>query len=78
MRIGDVDVHAIDAGYECRQRQNDGNGRKPFHYIVQVVADDAGKGIEGTAKDVGVHIGHFESLAGIDDRIVKKLAFFFI
>lgn len=74
--VGYVNVHAVDAGDERGQHEHDGNGGEALHYIVEVVANDAGECIHGAAEYVCVYVCHFERLAGIYYNVVEELSFF--
>src|SRR5690606_8922643 len=70
--VGDVHVHAVNAGYQYGKGEHNGNGGKALHHQVEVIGNDAGKGIHGAAEDVGVHVGHFQGLGGVYDQVVQE------
>lgn len=78
MLIGNIYVHAVDAGYQHRESQYDGDGRESFHHYVEVIGNDTGESIHGTAEDVGICVCHFQCLGSVYDQVVEEFLFIFV
>src|SRR5574340_1528454 len=71
-------VHAIESCHDGRQVQDDGEGCQCFHYTVQVIGNDRGKGIHHRRQDFGINVGHLDSLLVLRQDVLEQLLIFLV
>ena len=75
----DVDVHAVEAGDEGWNHEDEGDACEALHDGVDVVGDDGGVGVEGSVEHLdcdgcgGVGLSHFDADV-VEELAVKGVA----
>ena len=67
-----VYIHAIEAGYQRRDGQGDGQARHAFHNGVDVVGDDGSEGIHRAREYVAVDVYCVIGLLQLDYHVFEQ------
>ena len=72
------EVHAEEAGDQCRHHEEHADERERLHHRRHIVVDDVGVGVHGGFEDVGVDASHLARLVHLDAYVLDEVGVEFV
>ena len=71
-------VHTKYTGYQRGEHQDNGDGGHLFHHARHIVINNAGVGLHGRVKNIGVDVGRLACLVHLNRYVLNEVSIEFV